>query len=204
MAARFSPTTVDWLRGGSTLEPSERFRDSKPTVMANTSELVRSAFEALSASPVFQHVSDEHRQEIARHSRRRSFDQGAILMRQGDTSDSMDVLVTGRVKIERLFPGSSQAVLLAQLGPGDVVGEMGVLAGQPRSASVTALEEIETLELRATFLKKLFLRDTDVLVAIMRIVSQRWQNMDEFVEMSLQVALNQLVADGSAADKTLA
>ncbi|HVA24589.1 MAG TPA: cyclic nucleotide-binding domain-containing protein [Chloroflexota bacterium] len=167
--------------------------------MAATSELAPSAFESLSLSPVFSHVSDAHLQEIAGHSRRRSFRRGAVLMRQGDTSESMDVLVKGRAKIERVLPGKDQPVLLAKLGPGDVVGEMGVLAGIPRTATVTALDDLETLELKATFLKKLFRRDTDVLLAIMRIVSQRWQNMDEFVEMSLQVALEQLVVDEATA-----
>ena len=167
--------------------------------MANATTLERSAFETLSRSPVFQHVSEAHLREIARHCHRRSFAAGEVLMRQGDTSDSMDVLVMGKVKVERVFPGADKAVLLAKLQPGDVVGEMGVLAGSPRSATVTALEPLETLELKASFLKKLFMRDTDVLLAIMRIVSQRWKNMDEFVEMSLQVALNQLVTDGSPA-----
>ena len=167
--------------------------------MANATTLERSAFETLSRSPVFQHVSEAHLREIARHCRRRSFAAGEVLMHQGDTSDSMDVLVKGKVKVERVFPGADKAVLLATLQPGDVVGEMGVLAGSPRSATVTALNPLETLELKAGFLKKLFMRDTDVLLAIMRIVSKRWKNMDEFVEMSLQVALNQLVTDGSPA-----
>jgi CRP/FNR family cyclic AMP-dependent transcriptional regulator len=156
-------------------------------------------FETLSHSPVFKHVSDDHLREIARHSHRRVFPAGTVLMTQGATSDSMDVLVHGRVKIERVFPGQSEAMLLAELGPGDVVGEMGVLSGSPRTATVTALDDIETLELQAAFLKKLFMRDSDVLAAIMRIVSRRWQDMDEFVEMSLQVALNQLVGDGAPA-----
>lgn len=186
-------------KGGSTLAYTAVFADSEPSVMAKATELERSSFETLLHSPVFEHVSEAHLREIARHCRRRSFPAGGVLMRQGDTSDSMDVVVKGSVKVERLFPGADTPALLAKLQSGDVVGEMGVLSGSPRTATVTALEPLETIELKANFLKRLFMRDTDVLVAIMRIVSKRWQNMDEFVEMSLQVALQQLVPDGTPA-----
>jgi CRP-like cAMP-binding protein len=100
------------------------------------------------------------------------------------------VLLKGIVKVEREVNG--HALKLAELGSGDVIGEMGVFIGAPRSATVTALEDLETLQLDATSLKTTFEENAAVLLAIMRLVSERAQTTDELVEMSLSVALTQL------------
>src|SRR5262245_28699678 len=68
----------------------------------------------------------------------RSFPAGSVLMRQGDPSESLYVVVSGRVKVEREVGGGQPPLQLAELGPGEVVGEMGVLDREPRSATVTA------------------------------------------------------------------
>ena len=79
----------------------------------------------------------------------RHFEAGSVLMRQGDISDCMHVIISGRVRVEREEPNIEDPILLAELGPGEIVGEMGVVLGAPRSATVTAMEDIETMELQA-------------------------------------------------------
>ena len=79
----------------------------------------------------------------------RHFEAGSVLMRQGDDSDCMHVIVSGQVRVEREEPRLGNPILLAELGPGEIVGELGVVLGAPRSATVTALEDTETMKLRA-------------------------------------------------------
>ena len=79
----------------------------------------------------------------------RRFEAGSVLMRQGNVSDCMHVIVSGLVRVEREEPMLGSPILLAELGPGEIVGEIGVVLGVPRSATVTALEDTETMELRA-------------------------------------------------------
>lgn len=81
--------------------------------------------------------------------RKRRFDAGTVLMRQGEIAASMHFILSGRVLVERHEPNLPDPIVLAELGPGQVVGEIGVLTGQPRSATVTAIEATETIELRA-------------------------------------------------------
>ena len=68
------------------------------------------------------------------------------LFSQGDPSDGLYVLLSGKLQIYvfSAFTGSAPKVV-AEVSPGQYVGEMGLLDKQPRSASITALEKCELL-----------------------------------------------------------
>jgi CRP-like cAMP-binding protein len=70
---------------------------------------------------------------------RRLYVRGDQLVRQGDDSDWVLLVVAGRVKVTRAAVDGSE-LLLAVRGPGDVVGEFAMQDSEPRSASVMALE----------------------------------------------------------------
>ncbi len=80
---------------------------------------------------------------------KRQFPAGTVLMRQEGVGDCMHVIVSGRVRVEREEPDIKGPILLSELGPGDVVGEIGVVMGSGRTATVTAIEDTETVEFRA-------------------------------------------------------
>ena len=86
---------------------------------------------------------------LAEQGRPRRFPPSSQLMRQGEMSESLHILLQGSVRVERAHPQILRPVVLAELGPGEVVSEMGVLDREPRSATVTALTAVETLELDA-------------------------------------------------------
>ncbi|MEP6893640.1 MAG: cyclic nucleotide-binding domain-containing protein, partial [Gaiellaceae bacterium] len=79
----------------------------------------------------------------------RQFAAAEALMRQGEPSTSVHFILTGEVSVERQRRSDSQPVVLARLGSGEIVGEMGVLVERPRSATVIAVEPTTTLELDA-------------------------------------------------------
>lgn len=70
---------------------------------------------------------------------------GDILMRQGEAGDSLFFIVSGRLRVFGGPPGGE--VSIAELGPGETVGEMSLLSEEPRSASVSALRDTELLRL---------------------------------------------------------
>jgi CRP-like cAMP-binding protein len=157
-------------------------------------EQAKRALEILSQSAAFQHVAPERLREIAALGKRRLFLAGTAVMHQGGESDSLHIVVKGEVSIERLL-ASGKTTLLAELHPGDIVGEMGVLNGDPRTATVTATQDLETLEVSASQLKGLFQEDPDVLLAIMKVINERLKTTEELVETSIKVALAQLGSD---------
>lgn len=67
---------------------------------------------------------------------------GTILLREGGESDRAYVIRRGEVEV-RKAQSNGQEVVIAQLGPGDWVGEMGLLLNLPRSASVVAMTDLE-------------------------------------------------------------
>src|SRR5215207_3805069 len=73
--------------------------------------------------------------------KRRSFRRGETLYHQGDPGHVLHVVLEGRVKVVLPSEAGEEAVLTV-LGPGDVHGEMALLDGEPRSATVVALEAV--------------------------------------------------------------
>jgi len=70
--------------------------------------------------------------------------QGEILFKEGDLSQSMYIVKTGRLTV---FQGEGREIVLAEVGPDEVVGEMAYFDRKPRSASVKAKVSSEVLEL---------------------------------------------------------
>ena len=122
---------------------------------------------------------------LAQQGKTRHFPAGSRLMHQGDVSVSMYIIVEGRVRVERSHPALLGPVLLAELGPGEVVGEIGVLDGEPRTATVTAVKDTETLELDAATLELTILAYPEVGTALLRVLSRRLRSTDELVERQL-------------------
>ncbi len=75
--------------------------------------------------------------------RRRSYRRGETLYHQGDPGSVVHVMLEGRAKVVIPSEAGEEAVLTV-LGPGDVHGEMALLDGEPRSATVVALEAVVT------------------------------------------------------------
>ena len=76
---------------------------------------------------------------------------GAVLMRQGELGDDLYLVVSGRLRVfgER---DDGSVTEIAEVGPGETIGEMALLSSEPRSASVDALRDTELLALsRAGF-----------------------------------------------------
>jgi flavin reductase (DIM6/NTAB) family NADH-FMN oxidoreductase RutF len=93
----------------------------------------------LGRSRIFLGLPDELLQPILTHGVERRYDDGDLLMRVGEPGDSMWLILDGIVRIER--PGRME-----RLGAGEVVGEIAVLDGGPRTADVTAEGPVTCLE----------------------------------------------------------
>jgi CRP/FNR family transcriptional regulator len=103
-------------------------------------------------------------------------------MRQGEASDTMHVIVSGRVRVERQGEGPQKPLQLAELGPNEVVGEVGILDGGARTATVTALTETRTLELHRTVLSVVLIQYPQVAAILLRTLSRRLRSADELAE----------------------
>jgi CRP-like cAMP-binding protein len=127
----------------------------------------------LETSPLLVDLDSTALMFLVRLGRRRAYDKGEILMRQGEPSNSIHFLLSGKVRAERARRTDDRPVVLADLDAGAVVGEMGVVIDIPRSATVTALEPTETLELDAPNFERLAKAYPILHRVIARLLSER-------------------------------
>jgi CRP-like cAMP-binding protein len=105
----------------------------------------RAIEEAIAAAPLYRDLSAPELAELAIGLDLRRFAPGETLMRQGQVSDGAYVIAAGRVAVSARLPGGGEAPI-ADLGPGDLLGEMALLMrGGRRTATARAVGEVEAL-----------------------------------------------------------
>jgi CRP-like cAMP-binding protein len=106
----------------------------------------------LRAAEVFEHQGDEVLRAVLAQGRIEVFGAGDIVFRQGEEGDRLYIIKTGVLEVLAMRDGAD-AVPVAYLGMGDVLGELALLTGSKRSATARAPERAEVLTLdKAVFL----------------------------------------------------
>jgi CRP-like cAMP-binding protein len=93
----------------------------------------------LRRTTIFRRVNEDDRQQLATVAHVRAFEKGDVLFHEGDGSDELYTIVTGRVKIVKTTPRGAD-VILEIFGPGDPVGAVAVYESRPYPATAVALE----------------------------------------------------------------
>jgi CRP/FNR family transcriptional regulator len=95
--------------------------------------------EVLRRSTLFRRLTPDDRKRIAAVAMLKTLDKGATLFTEGDSSDLLYTVLTGRVKVFKVTPRGTD-VILELFGPGDSVGAVAVYESRPYPASAVALE----------------------------------------------------------------
>ena len=114
-----------------------------------------------------------------RQEQRARFAPGELLMKEGEPGDQGYLILTGRVEVVKQTNGSS--VVLGNLRPGDLVGEMSLIAPGPRSASVRAVEPTEVAVLTRARVEEHFKRLPPYVGKIVTAISDRLRIANEHV-----------------------
>jgi len=107
--------------------------------------------------PIFRGFTSEQTDRVLEVCERRSVEKGTCLFREGDTSTEMYVLLEGHLRVV-----TTTGAEIASIGEMGLVGEMGVLTGQPRSATVLAGSDSTLLCIRREALERLVDQDRDI------------------------------------------
>jgi CRP/FNR family transcriptional regulator len=103
--------------------------------------------EALRATVLYRALAGDDRARLAEVSSLRSYDKGSTLFAEGDPSDYLYTLVSGRAKVVKMLV-SGKEVILEIFGPGDPVGAVVVYEGRPYPATAIAIEPTTCLLVR--------------------------------------------------------
>lgn len=108
----------------------------------------------------------------------RSHEAGETLMVQGGPSDCLYVLLEGRVRVT-VVDGDGRELLLDLLGPGDTVGELSLIDGGPRSATVSAIEPGRALRIATPRFVRFVEAHPRAATALLRVLAGRLRESDE-------------------------
>ena len=118
--------------------------------------------------PLFADVPMRHLRKIAALTKEVEFAAGMPIVRFGERGDSFFVVLEGGAAVVR--PGRVPKV---RLGPGDYFGEMALLDGAPRSATVVAENEVRCLRLATVPFLKMLRNEPDIALALLKQLAGR-------------------------------
>ncbi len=95
---------------------------------------------------------------------------GSALFRQGDPGDSLYILLRGRLNVSQLDPETGVERLLGETAPGESVGEIGLLTGEPRSASLWATRDSRLVRISQQAFDALAEHNPDLLRKLAKVV----------------------------------
>jgi CRP/FNR family transcriptional regulator len=160
--------------------------------------------ELLGNVPLFADMSADELDRIVSVAIPRSFPKGARVFHEGDDSDACYVVRNGDLRVTREH-SDGRAIALATLGTGDFFGELAMLDGGMRSASVETLTDAELLALPAMDMRRVISQHGDIAAKLIVALTRRLRETNErvarqsFQTVPSRVAgvLNQLVAEES-------
>ena len=132
---------------------------------------------ALRAVPLFSGIGDDQLRLLVPVFSRRSAARGSMIMAAGDPTDSLYIVLSGRLKV-MMSDADGKEVILNILGPGEFFGEMGLIDDSPRSASVVAIEPCELLSISKRDFKRCLAENFEMTMALMRGLVRRLRDAD--------------------------
>jgi CRP-like cAMP-binding protein len=123
----------------------------------------------LKAIPLFESFSEDDLRKIAPFAEEHSAGEGEVLVREGDYSYDLQIVEEGKVEVTR---GGEH---LADLGPGDYFGEMGVLERSMRNATVTAKTPVRLISFKTYDVKRMEKNLPEAVEKLRQALSERSQ-----------------------------
>lgn len=126
----------------------------------------------LQAQPVFQVLDQAHLDHLLENCAARLFGRGERIIVEQAPGDSMFFIVTGSAAV-LIRGGQGESTEVARLRAGDCFGEMSLLTGEPRSATVLALEDCELLEITKQVFATLLSREESLVQRLSELLAHR-------------------------------
>jgi CRP/FNR family transcriptional regulator, cyclic AMP receptor protein len=142
--------------------------------------------------PIFSDLEEATLKKIVEIGLLRKYTKNSIVFLEEESGAILFIISTGKVKVVRTDDDGKE-VILSILGPGDFFGEMALLDGLPRSATVVALDESELFILHRREFLNLLESAPQIATSLLRELTQRLRKADEQIEnLSLKDAVGRV------------
>ncbi len=147
----------------------ERLRPLEGSAMAEL------AAEMLTAPSALLQLTADDARTVVTYMQPHKIAEGVTFIKEGDTqeTDFMLLVLDGEVTIESIVVSRTEPITVTVLGPGNLIGEMGLLDGEPRSASCTAMTNVRCAILTRAALAQLVRDDPRTAAKLMMAISLR-------------------------------
>jgi hypothetical protein len=126
--------------------------------------------------PLFANLSTADLKQVAAISEESTFVDKDEIALQGETGDTMYIIVSGEIQVTAL-KGDGTSAELARRKAGEVVGEMAIISKEPRMASLVALGDVRTLCIDQKSFEGLLRERAEVSLAVMQVLCTRIKEM---------------------------
>jgi CRP-like cAMP-binding protein len=113
----------------------------------------------------------------------KDFPKGTILFREGDPGHEMFIIQKGKVRVRKRVGGAEK--VLAELSDGEFFGEMALLMGMDRSATVEVMEDSKILVISPNTFEGLLKNNVEIALKMLRKMAARLRALDEHFEAAL-------------------
>lgn len=159
------------------------------------------SLEDLREVSIFASLSDDDLVKIAQLLKERRLSKGETVFRMGDPGDSLFIVESGRIKAY-IPDADGKEKVVALYGQGDLFGEMALLSGQPRSASIAAVTDARVLVLRKDAFEGFLASNIGVMRQILNVFSDRQAATNKMLQQdkdsAVEIAPGQVVTVYSA------
>jgi CRP-like cAMP-binding protein len=160
---------------GAAIRYPTRFREY---ALGQKQKDAKETIQLLSKCDLLRHLPPEEVERILPCVRNRHLDGGEVLFRAGDAGDALFIVARGKVEVlsgaaEEHRNGYPAGEKLAELGEGQAFGEMALLSGEPRTATIQSAAQTDLLEIGREDFDRLLVRDHRLATAVERLSHER-------------------------------
>jgi len=156
-------------------------QDIDPVTLQEDCPQVGTMEEVLASIPIFASLSPDQLERLVASSTEHSFPPGYVLVCQDDPGEDTYVIVSGRARVTETVADSPVQMFLGEVGPGEIVGEIGVLRQRSRSASVVTLERTRCIAIPAKVFLELLQNSTAMSLALLQVLAGRLYDADRLL-----------------------
>ncbi len=133
----------------------------------------------LAGVPIFRELPDAELDALAERASEHFYAPGQTVIEEGEPSDRLFVVLSGRVRVlEATHDPLETTLVLGELGPGEVVGEVGILTDKPRSATVVAVEPTHCIGIPEAEFSVVLDRAPQLALGLSRVLAERIYDTD--------------------------
>jgi CRP/FNR family transcriptional regulator, cyclic AMP receptor protein len=140
-----------------------------------------SNLELIRRVPLFSMLTPTQAESVSDAVIKRRFKRGELIVEQGKKSNALFIILNGRARV-LTTDVRGREVILANLSPGDYIGEMSLIDNEPHSASVRAEVQTDVLMLGRVEFARCLPENTSMAYAVMKGLVQRLRHADRKIE----------------------